>query len=179
MAQTRDVRGLRCPEETVKAGGTQPNRPAPSTHRRHSKAMSAPTPDCLCSSFVFIDILALFPRFRFRKHGFTPRRKAGKVRKAALPPTSDSPPWTRSGQGWLIPAPILCFHRHSRFVPRFSMPQTPVSRKVAKHAKVARPQHPKPFLIIAYDYGFCQETNSPSRDFPRLRRRRRRLRTVL
>ena len=28
----------------------------------------------------------------------------------------DSPPWKR-GQGWLTSAPVLCFHRHSRFVP--------------------------------------------------------------
>jgi len=117
MAQTPDVWGLRCPGGTAKA--TKPNltRPAPSAHRRHSKSMSPPTPDFLSSSFVFIDILALFREFSISQ--------ARPTRKVAPPPAPPRPrrgaprfpPWIRRGQGGLISEPFLCFHRHSRFVP--------------------------------------------------------------
>jgi len=98
--------------------------------------------DFLTLSFVFIDILALFRRFRHYKPGFTPRRKGRKVPPPPDPSSSEegclgnSPTWIRRGQWWLISAPTLCFHRHSRFVPSFSSLQTRF------HAKAQRPQSP-------------------------------------
>jgi hypothetical protein len=65
------------------------------------------------------------PVFEIKKPGFTPRRKARQDRKVSPSLATPnprrgaviSPLSIRSGYGWSISAPILCFHIHSGFVP--------------------------------------------------------------
>ena len=93
--------------------------------------------------------------FSKAKAGFTPRRQVRQGCKIPPPPSpphrggepANSPPWIRRGQGWLMSAPILCFHRHSRFVPPFFIVTDSVSRLGAKCAKTAKSHHPQPLLI--------------------------------
>jgi hypothetical protein len=73
----------------------------------------------------------------------------------SLSPTTPNPLLIRGGEpglltlpkegpggGGLILAPVLCFLRHSRFVPRFFKATNPVSRQGAKNAKDAKSHHP-------------------------------------
>jgi len=87
-----------------------------------------------------------FSSLQTRFHAKADGRKGRKVPPAPTPPhlrrgARKLPSLIRRGQGWLISAPTLCFHRHSRFVPSFFVIPNPVSRQ---GAKVRKCHHPNP-----------------------------------
>ena len=108
------------------------DRTAPSAHRRRSKTTSAPAHDFFAESFVFIDILALFPPKTCpepRQSGLaqTPAlwglrcpEGTGEGKRHNLTEHASSAHRRRSKatSGPAMPfCQALCFHRHSRFVP--------------------------------------------------------------
>jgi hypothetical protein len=108
-------------------------------------------------SFVFIDILALFPHFSMPQSRFH-----AKVSKSHHPPPllirggepENSPPWIRRGQGWLIAESFLCFHRHSRIVRRIlgskSREVEEPSHVILPHQQQALPGRSEPLTSLCY-----------------------------